>query len=152
MEEKEIIGQEPTEENTEEVFTKAQVEDLLEKERSSWKEKLIEAEKLAKMNAAEQETYRRRQTETALSEREAAVSRRELMADAVDKLCEYKLPKSLVSCVDLSSPEACINSIEGMKVAFSEAVSLAVNERIRGNIPKASLQNGKDAFLDGLCF
>ncbi|MBQ7835604.1 MAG: DUF4355 domain-containing protein [Ruminiclostridium sp.] len=135
----------------EELFTKAQVDELMGKERESWQAKLKEAEKLAQMDAQQKNDYRRKQAETALAEREAAVSKRELMADAAERLTEYKLPKSLISCVNLSSAEECERSIEGLKAAFSEAVSVAVNERIRGSAPKSMAANGSDAFLDGLC-
>ena len=113
-------------------------------------EKLKEAEKLAQMDAQQKADYRKKQAEDALRERELAVSKRELMADAIDRLTEYKLPKSLVHCVNLTSPEEYEKSIEGLKSAFSEAVTLAVNERIRGAAPKLAVTGGKDAFLDGL--
>lgn len=134
----------------EQLFTKAQVDELMGKERESWQAKLNEAEKVAQMDAQQKNDYRRKQAETALAEREAAVSKRELMADAAERLTEYKLPKSLISCVNLSSADECEKSIEGIRAAFSEAVSTAVNERIRGAAPKAMTSNGNDAFLDGL--
>ncbi|MBO5266412.1 MAG: DUF4355 domain-containing protein [Ruminiclostridium sp.] len=134
----------------EEVFTKAQVDELMEKERADFEIKLKEAEKLAQMDAQQKADYRKKQAEDALRERELAVSKRELMADAIDRLTEYKLPKSLVHCVNLTSPEEYEKSIEGLKSAFSEAVTLAVNERIRGAAPKLAVTGGKDAFLDGL--
>lgn len=132
------------------VFTKAQVDELMEKERADFEIKLKEAEKLAQMDAQQKADYRKKQAEDALRERELAVSKRELMADAVDRLTEYKLPKSLVHCVNLTCPEDYEKSIEGLKSAFSEAVTLAVNERIRGVAPKLASTGGKDAFLDGL--
>lgn len=134
----------------EELFTKAQVDELVGKERESWAEKLKEAEKLAQMDAKQKSDYQRRQLEKSLKDREAAVTRRELMADAIEKLAENKLPQSLIACVNLSSPEDCEKSIEGLKEAFSNAVTVAVNERIRGSAPKAAAPAGKDAFLDGL--
>ncbi len=135
----------------EETFTKEQVEQLIAKERKESEVKIREAEKLAKMDSQQKASYELEQMKTALSEREAAVSKRELMAEAAEKLGKYKLPKSLVSCVNLSSAEECEKSIEGLKAAFSEAVSTAVNERIRGSAPRLSAVSGKDAFLDGLC-
>ncbi len=145
-----VPAEEQTAEVKEELFTKAQVDELVGKERESWEEKLKEAEKLAQMDAKQKSDYQRRQLEKSLSEREAAVSRRELMADAVEKLAECKLPQSLIACVNLSSSEECEKSIEGLKTAFTDAVTLAVNERIRVGAPKSAMPGGKDAFLDGL--
>ena len=140
-----------TEEVKEELFTKAQVDELMAKEKEGWEEKLREAEKLAQMNSQQKDSYRRKQAEEALAAREAAVSKRELAADAAEKLKEYKLPAGLAACVNLTSAEECDKSIECLKAAFSEAVGQAVSERIRGNAPKLPASGGKDAFLDGLC-
>jgi len=134
----------------EEVFTKAQVDELVGKERECYEAKLREAEKVSQMDAKQKEDYFRKQAETSLSEREAAVARRELAADAAEKLSEYKLPKSLLSCVNFSSAEDCAKSIEGIRQAFSVAVSEAVSQRIGSAAPKFSSGNAKDAFLDGL--
>ncbi len=134
----------------EEVFTRAQVEQLVEKERESYEAKLREAEKVSQMNEQQRESYLKKQAEAALSEREAAVARRELAADAAEKLSEYKLPKSLISCVNFASAEDCANSIEGIRQAFSAAVSEAVSQRMGSTAPKFSSGNAKDAFLDGL--
>ena len=134
----------------EELFTKAQVDELVGKERESWQEKLKEAEKLAQMDSKEKSDYQRKQLEKSLRDREMAVARRELMADAAEKLAESKLPQSLIVCVNLTSAEECEKSIEGLKTAFTEAVTATVNERMRGGTPKSSAPMGRDAFLDGL--
>ena len=134
----------------EELFTKAQVDELVGKERESWETKLREAEKVSQMDAKQKEDYLKKQAETALSAREKAVAKRELAADAKEKLSEYKLPASLISCVNFTSPEDCENSIEGIRKAFSAAVSEAVSQRIGSAAPKLAAGTGKDAFLDGL--
>lgn len=134
----------------EELFTREQVDELVGKERESWEIKLREAEKVSQMDAKQKEDYLKKQAESALSAREAAVAKRELAADAAEKLNEYKLPKSLLSCVNFASPEDCENSIEGIREAFSAAVSEAVSQRIGSAAPKLAAGNAKDAFLDGL--
>lgn len=133
----------------EKLFTKAQLDELLAKERNSYEEKLKEAEKLAQMDAQQKASYQKKQAEEALAKREAAVVKRELMANAADKLAEYKLPKSLISCVNFSGSDECEKSIEGIREAFTEAVSAAVNDRIRGTAPKLAQNDVRDAFLDG---
>ena len=87
----------------EEVFTKAQVDEIVGKERETYEAKLREAEKVSNMDAKQKEDYLKKQAESALSAREAAVAKRELAADAAEKLNEYKLPKSLLSCVNFAS-------------------------------------------------
>ncbi len=144
-------AEKPEKAEAEQLFTKEQVDELMGRERQEWQQKLIEAEKLAKMDAQQKAAYQKQQLEKSLAEREAAVSRRELAAEALEKLSEYKLPRSLAPCVNLSSPEECEKSIQGLREAFSQAVSTAVNDRIRGTAPKRSAGAGSDAFLDGLC-
>lgn len=134
----------------EQLFTKAQLDELLAKEKEGYEAKIKEAEKLAQMDAQQKASYQRKQAEDLLAKREAAVAKRELSATAYEKLAEYKLPKSLISCVNFASPEDCENSIQGIKDAFTQAVSDAVNERIRGAVPKYAQNSSKDAFLDGL--
>lgn len=136
-------------EEDEKLFTKAQLDELLEKERSGYEEKLKEAEKLAQMDAQQKASYQKKQAEEALAKREAAVAKRELMANAMDKLAEYKLPKSLIACVNFSDSDECEKSIEGIREAFTVAVSEAVNDRIRGSAPKYAQNDARDAFLDG---
>lgn len=55
-----------------------------------------EAEKLAKMNAEQRAEHERQKAEKAAKEREAEITRRELMATAMDELAKRKLPGGLL--------------------------------------------------------
>lgn len=144
------MEQKKTNETNEQLFTKAQLDEQLVKQKNEFEKKLAEAEKLAKMNAEEKSDFRRKQTEKALAERERAVEKRELAADAAEKLAKLGLPARLVACVNLSSAEECEASIGAVKACFTQAVLDGVNERMRGNVPKCSGSGGADAFLEGL--
>ena len=150
MEEKTTVNTEANVPAEEKLYTKQELDEILERERGALKEKLAETEKLARMDGAQQEKYRRELAEKELARREAAVARRELMADAGEQLAEAGLPKQLAACLCYESPELCEKSIKAVGEAFGEAVKLAVNERIRGNTPKYTAKSGSDAFLDGL--
>lgn len=150
MNEKKKTVTDGNKEKSEQLFTKAQLDELLAKEREGFEVKLKEAEKLAQMDAQQKASYQRKQAEEALAKREAAVAKRELSAQAAERLAEYKLPKSLISCVNFAGTEECEKSIEGIREAFTTAVSNAVNERVRGSVPKYAQNDAKDAFLDGL--
>ena len=127
----------------------------LETAKQKWEaeaqEKADEAAKLAKMKADEKAEYERQKREKALSERETAVTKRELHAEAVTQLTEKGLPASLADILDCTSAENCKKSMEAVEKAFNEAVEKAVNERLKGSAPKtgAAVQSG-DAFLAGL--
>lgn len=134
----------------EQLFTKEQLDEQLTKQKDEFEKKLAEVEKVAKMNAEEKSNFRRQQAEKALAERERAVEKRELAADAAEKLAKLELPAGLIACVNLSSAEECESSIEAVKACFTKAVHEVVNERMRGTVPKCSDIEGADAFLEGL--
>ncbi len=153
MENEEIVEviEETTDPNEpEKVYTQEELDGILETERKKFDEKLAEAEKLAGMSVDEKADYKRELAEKSLIEREAAVAKRELMADANEKLSALGLPKQLAACLSYESAEACETSIKQVSEAFSIAVKEAVNERIMSNAPKFNYVSGSDAFLDGL--
>ena len=94
-----------------------------------------EAEKMAKMNAEQKAQYERDKQAKELADREAAITRRELMATAKEQLAEKGLPTSLASVLNYSSAEECTASIENVGKAFQEAVEKAVNDRLTGGKP-----------------
>ena len=78
--------------------------------------------------------------EKALQEREAAITRRELRAEAIDLLQEKGLPKELEGLLDYSSADACKASIASVEKIFRASVQAGVEARIRqgGGSPAAS--------------
>lgn len=134
----------------EKLYSEKELKELIEKETEALKNKLDETEKLARMDAEEKVKYSREMAEKRLREREIAVAKRELMATAIEKLSEADLPKGLAACLSYESEESCLESISAVSEAFREAVSEAVNRRLKGNAPKLISPTGKDAFLDGL--
>lgn len=152
MEEKEIIPVEEPENvsGEEKLYSEKELRELIGKETEELREKLLETEKLARMDAEEKVKYSREMAEKRLREREIAVAKRELMATAIEKLSEADLPKGLSACLNYESEESCLESISAVSEAFREAVSEAVNRRLKGNAPKLISPTGKDAFLDGL--
>ena len=110
-----------------------------------------EAAKLAKMNAEEKAKYAAQKREEELTARETAIQKKELRFEALNILEEKKLPAKLVDCVDLTSAESSKASIEALQAAWTEALTAAVNERLRSNTPpQFSGGNEKtDPFLAG---
>lgn len=121
-------------------IAKAQ-ETAVAREREKWEAQAQlekeEAAKLAKMNADERAKHEREKQEKALAEREAAVTKRELTAEAISQLGEKGLPIILADCLDFTSAETCKKSIEKVEQAFNSAVEKAVNDTLRGVPPKA---------------
>ena len=98
-------------------------------------EAVTEAEKMAKMNAEQKAQYEREKKEKEMADREAAITKRELMATAKEQLAEKGLPISLADVLNYASAEECSASIEAVGKAFQEAVEKAVNDRLSGGKP-----------------
>lgn len=109
-------------------------------------DKLSEAEKLSKMDKEEKEVYLRQKQERELQDREAGITRRELMAEAKNTLTEKKLPVGLAEVLNYNDADSCNKSIAAVEKAFQEAVQSAVEEKLKGGKPpkKATSQEEGD--------
>ena len=107
-------------------------------------DKLSEAEKLAKMNKEEKAAYMQQKKEKELSDRDSAVARKELMAEAKNTLAEKKLPAGLAEVLNYTNAESCNKSIDAVEKAFQAAVEAAVQERLKGGEPPKTPPNTGD--------
>ena len=100
-------------------YTDAEVDVIIDKKFAKWKSeqeaKENEAKKLAKMNADEKQKYQLDQREQELADREKAIARKELTAEAKAMLSERGLPVELVAVVDLSNAEAVTESVTSIQ-------------------------------------
>jgi hypothetical protein len=99
-------------------------------------DKLSEAEKLAKMTEEEKTKYLQQKREKDLTDREAAVTRKELMAEAKNTLASDNLPVELAEVLDYTDADSCMKSMEKVKNAFQKAVEAAVEEKLKGGKPQ----------------
>lgn len=125
----------------------------LETAKTKWdleaKAKLSEAQKLAEMDAQQKAQYERDKKDQALAEREAAVTRRELMAEARSQLSEKGLPQELAEVLNYSDADTAKKSMDEIVKAFGKAVEKAVNDKLRGTPPKAGAGNTNQPVGDG---
>lgn len=105
-------------------------------------DKLSEADKLAKMNKEEKAEYLRQKQVRELSDREAAITRREFMAEAKNTLAEKRLPVGLAEVLNYADADSCSKSIEAVEKAFQEAVQAAVEEKLKGGTPPKKAPQG----------
>ena len=110
-------------------------------------DKLSEAEKLAKMNKEEKAQYLQQKKEKEIAAREAAVTRKELMAEAKGTLAEKKLPVELAEVLNYTDADSCNNSIAAVEKAFQEAVEAGVQERLKGGTPPTKPPSADDTDL-----
>lgn len=95
-----------------------------------------EAEKLAKMNAEQKAQHEREQREKELSDREAALTLRELKAEAAGTLTEKGLPLELLDSLSYQDADQCKASIEAVEKVWRKAVQTGVEERLKSSPPK----------------
>ena len=139
-------GQEPK------VFSQEEVDKIVQgriaKERKSWEKQLqeqqTEAPKLEKMSEKEKKKYQEEKRIKDLDDREAAITRRELTAQAKVQLADKGIPTELAEILILTDADSCKKSIETVEKAFQTAVQRAVEERIKGREP---MKKAKDAKL-----
>lgn len=149
-------GDDESQEQTK-TFTQDEVDNIIKgrlaKERKSWEKQLVdqqtEAEKLASMSEKEKKQYQEQKRAKDLEAREAAITRRELTAQAKEQLADKGLPVTLAEILNFSDAESCSKSIETVEKAFQTAVEKAVEERIKGGKPikKATDDKTTDAEL-----
>lgn len=105
-------------------------------------DKLSEAEKLAKMTKEEKAQYMQKKREKELTDREAAITRKELMAEAKNTLASDGLPQELAEVLDYSDADTCKKSMEKVKEVFQRAVETAVEEKLKGGKPPKKAPGG----------
>lgn len=124
------------------------IETAVSNAREKWEaltnDKLSEAEKLSKMTKEEKTQYLAQKHEKELADREAQITRRELMAEAKNTLAEEKLPVGLAEVLNYTDAESCKKSMEAVKKAFQEAVQAAVEERLKGGKPPKKADGSSD--------
>ena len=105
-------------------------------------DKLSEAEKLAKMTKEEKAQYMQQKREKELTDREAAITRKELMAVAKNTLASDGLPQELAEVLNYSDADTCKKSMEKVKEVFQRAVETAVEEKLKGGKPPKKASGG----------
>lgn len=133
-------------------FTQEELDKIVQgriaKERKAWEKHLedekTEAQKLETMSEKEKKKYQEEKRIKELDGREAAITRRELIAQAKVQLADKGIPTELAEILNLSDAESCKKSIETVEKAFQTAVEKAVEEKIKGNAP---MKKAKDKTL-----
>lgn len=138
--EEQKVPAEPTQQpQDEKKYTDADVDAIIDKKFAKWKSEQEarenEAKKLAKMNADEKQKYQLDQREQELANREKAIARKELTAEAKTMLSERGLPVELVAVVDLSNAEAVTESVASIQKTWEDAVQKGVSDRMKGSAP-----------------
>lgn len=133
-------------------FTQEELDKIVQgriaKERKAWEKHLedekTEAQKLETMSEKEKKKYQEEKRIKELDDREAAITRRELTAQAKVQLADKGIPTELAEILNLTDADSCKKSIETVEKAFQSAVEKAVEEKIKGREP---MKKAKDVKL-----
>ena len=133
-------------------FTQEELDKIVQgriaKERKAWEKQLeeqqTEAQKLETMSEKEKKKYQEEKRIQDLDDREAAITRRELIAQAKVQLADKGIPTELAEILILTDADSCKKSIETVEKAFQSAVEKAVEEKIKGREP---MKKAKDVKL-----
>lgn len=74
--------------------------------------------------------------ELALAAREREIERRELRAQALERLAAQHLPALLAETLDYTDTQAMEASLEAMREAWTQAVQKGIEERMKGAAPR----------------
>lgn len=118
------------------------VTERLRSERERAEKDRAEAEKLAKMNADERLAHEREK----LAEREAAIARRELEAEAKSMLSDKGLPTDLHALLNYTDAESVKASVEALSKTIQQTVESKVAERLKGAAPKGGKATTESPF------
>lgn len=148
--------QDKTKAETKHTFSQQDIDDAVTKAvkeaKDQWeaqqKEKQSEAQKLAKMSKEERGEYETQKKEKELADREAELSRRELMSTAKESLIDKGLPIELAVALDYKDADACNKSINAIGKVFEDAVQKAVEGRIKGGKPMKKASANETALTD----
>lgn len=109
-------------------------------------DKLSEAEKLVKMSKEDKEKYLQQKHMNELADREKAITRRELAAEAKNTLAEKELPVELAEMLDYTDADSCKTSIKVVEGAFRKAVEKAVEDRLKGGKPPKKAPDNEQVY------
>lgn len=133
--------------------------DLEEQYKAKYEAEYKEKELLLGMTEAEKLAYLNSKEKLDLEAREKDLLARELKLDAQDMLKKEDMPIELVGVLNLNSREEMENSFNVLKSCFQEALTKAINNRLRGTkIPTSGVYGNRnnlfkqddDPFLKGL--
>lgn len=106
-------------------------------------DQLTEAQKLASMTEDEKRLYQDQKREKELATREAAITRRELEAEAKNQLADKGLPAGFAALLNYTDADSVKKSIEAIEKEWAPAIEDTVNNRLKGSKPP------KDAGTEG---
>lgn len=126
----------------------------LETAKQKWEEEkqdaVNQAEKLAKLSAADRKEAEDKAKQEAMDKREQELNQREMRYEAQHQLEENELPTDFVDMVMSDDAENVSKNIAVLKGAFDKAIEAGVTEKLKGKTPKAGTAAEGSSLKDAL--
>ena len=125
-------------------FSKADIDkavkDALSKQEKAFNKRLEaekkEAVRLAGLDEKQRAEEEKKRSEAEFQKEKAEFARRQLIFDTKEKLSGKKLPTQFAEMLTGADEETTSANIESFENMFAEAVTAAVNERLKGKTPR----------------
>lgn len=149
-------------EQKEQTFTQSELDSLIDKRtakaletaKQKWEEEkqdaVNQAEKLAKLSAAERKEAEDKAKQEAMDKREQELNQREMRYEAQHQLEENELPTDFVDMVMSDDAEKVSKNIAALKGAFDKAIEAGVNKAMQGTTPRAGQTATGSSLKDAL--
>ncbi|WP_315114536.1 DUF4355 domain-containing protein [uncultured Clostridium sp.] len=138
---KETTNSIATEEAIEKTFTQEELDKIIEKRLTRALQKAedekVEAERLAKMSAEERTKAEFEKEKQKFEEERKQYQREKLELQVIKELGTKNLPVEFSKYLLGNDAETCINNIKEFEVQWQNAIKKAVNDKLKGNTPKA---------------
>lgn len=122
-------------------FTQEELDKIIEKRLSralkKADEERQEAEKLAKMSAEERANAEFEKEKQKFNEERKQYQREKLELQVIKELSNKNLPTDFGKYLIGENAESCMENIKTFEVEWQQAIEKAVNEKLKGNTPKA---------------
>lgn len=125
--------EQPAEKPKEKTYTQEELDTLLAKQKADFEKEKSEAEKLAKMNKEEKQSYIEQQRIKDLEQREKAVALKELKQTAIGLLVERKLDPTLADILDYTNADTVKQSIDKVENVIKGAIANGIDARIKAS-------------------
>ncbi|WP_051931536.1 DUF4355 domain-containing protein [Clostridium sp. KNHs214] len=130
-----------TKENNEKTFSQEDIEKIiskrLERERKKAEAEKLEAEKLAKMSEAERQQALFDKEKAKFEEERKQYQREKMELEIIKQMNSKGLPTEFASYLIANDAETALDNIKTFEAEWQKAIEKAVNEKLKGNTPKA---------------
>ncbi len=131
-------------------YDQSYIDKLLKQQEEAKNAAVEEALKVAGMDEKSKADYAKQKSEKEMADREAALARRERLADARELFSEKEVPMEFLDILTGNSKEETIKNVDNFKAKFDAAVQAQVEKRLTGKTPHNGNSGGAASEADAI--